>query len=62
MKYQKLFDYISNEHDVTLLESDMKEIVKICIELHTPTCNNCKKEMKLHGIAFECNCGTVKVV
>ncbi len=28
MKYQKLFDYMSKEHGVTLLETDMQEIEK----------------------------------
>lgn len=58
MNYQKLFDYMSKAHNVTLLESEMQNIVKICIDLHTPKCNNCKKEMKSHGIAFECVSGS----
>ena len=33
MNYQKLFDYMSNEHGVTLLEQDMQEICKIVSEM-----------------------------
>jgi hypothetical protein len=33
MNYQKLFDYLSDEHGVTLLESDMSEIVNIVNEM-----------------------------
>ena len=33
MKYQKLFDYMLNEHGVTLLEQDMKEICLIVNEI-----------------------------
>jgi hypothetical protein len=28
--YQELFEYMLDEHGVTLLESDMQEIVRIC--------------------------------
>lgn len=28
--YQELFDYMHAQHDVTLLESDMQEVVDIC--------------------------------
>lgn len=34
MSYQKLFDYMSKEHGVTLLESDMSEIINIVNEQH----------------------------
>lgn len=33
MRYQKLFDYLKNEHGVTLLQSDMQEIVRIVDEM-----------------------------
>lgn len=33
MNYQKLFDYLSNEHGVTLLESEMQEICNIVNEM-----------------------------
>lgn len=33
MNYQKLFDYMLNEHDVTLLEGDMIEIENIVAEM-----------------------------
>jgi mevalonate pyrophosphate decarboxylase len=33
MNYQKLFDYLSDEHGVTLLESDMSEIINIVNEM-----------------------------
>ena len=57
-------------HTNALLEQDFDEfldqVVKICT-IHNvvdmlPICSNCKKEMKLHGIAYECSCGVVKVV
>jgi len=32
MNYQKLFDYMKNEHGVTLLETDMIEIERIVKE------------------------------
>ena len=32
MDYQKLFNYMSKEHGVTLLEQDMQEIVNIVTE------------------------------
>jgi hypothetical protein len=32
MKYQKLFDYMVNEHGVTLMQSDMQEIERIVLE------------------------------
>jgi len=33
MNYQKLFDYMIDEHGVTLLESDMSEIINIVNEM-----------------------------
>ena len=33
MNYQKLSDYMQDEHGVILLESDMQEIVNICREM-----------------------------
>lgn len=35
--YQPLFDHMSREHGLTLLESEMDEIVRICKELDLPT-------------------------
>lgn len=32
-KYQKLFNYFSQEHGVDLLESDMREVVMLCEEI-----------------------------
>jgi hypothetical protein len=32
MDYQKLFNYMKNEHDITLLETDMIEIERIVLE------------------------------
>lgn len=29
MNYQKLFDYMANEHDVILTEQEMQEIINI---------------------------------
>lgn len=47
-------------------EQFLDQVVKICT-IHNvvdmlPICSNCKKEMKLHGVAYECSCGVVKVV
>jgi len=33
MNYQKLFDYMSKEHGVDLLETDIQEIVRIVEEM-----------------------------
>lgn len=33
MRYQKLFNYMSKEHGVTLLETDMQEICNIVNEI-----------------------------
>ena len=33
MDYQKLFNYMVENHGVTLLESDMREIVDIVIKM-----------------------------
>jgi hypothetical protein len=30
MEYQELFNYMKDEHGVTLLESEMQEIARIC--------------------------------
>jgi hypothetical protein len=35
MNYQKLFNYMSNEHHVTLIESDMREIERLIMESKT---------------------------
>ena len=40
MNYQKLFDYISNEHGVTLLQQDMQDIVNIVNEMQS-ICDEC---------------------
>lgn len=36
MKYQKLFDYMIEEHGLTLLEQDMKEICLIVNQIQQP--------------------------
>jgi len=33
MTHQKLFNHMSNEHGLTLLESEMDEIISICREI-----------------------------
>lgn len=33
MNYQELFNYLSREHEVDLLESDMQHIVKIVYQM-----------------------------
>lgn len=38
MDYQKLFNYMENEHGVTLLESDMQEIRNIVLGHESETC------------------------
>ena len=35
MNYQKLFDYMANEHNVILLEQDMQEICIIVNEIQS---------------------------
>lgn len=60
----------TSKHTNALLEEDfndfIEQVVKLCTIHHVvdmlPTCSNCKKEMKLHGVAYECSCGIVKVV
>ena len=39
MDYQKLFDYMKDEHGVTLLESDMQEIRNIVCGHKSEQCN-----------------------
>ena len=39
MNYQKLFEYMKDEHGVTLLESDMQEIQNIVLECESEQCN-----------------------
>jgi acyl carrier protein phosphodiesterase len=62
MNYQKLFNYMSEEHGVVLLESDMQEICNIVNEMQStkpelPSCpecyNNCPSKYKLIKLAFE---------
>lgn len=36
MNYQKLFDHMSNEHGLTLLEGEMLEIIHIVREMDKP--------------------------
>lgn len=33
MNYQKLFEYMANEHDVILIEQEMQEIINIVKEM-----------------------------
>ena len=35
MDYQKLFDYMAKEHNVTLLESEMQHIVNLCEDINS---------------------------
>lgn len=35
MDYQKLFDYMTKEHNVTLLESEMQHVVDLCEEINS---------------------------
>ena len=43
MNYQKLFNYMHAEHGVTLLESDMREIVDIVKEMNKESRKNSRK-------------------
>lgn len=45
MNYQKLFDYMLNEHGVTLLEQDMIEVCSIANELQ-------EQEVGMKTLAF----------
>jgi hypothetical protein len=59
MKNQKLFNYMANNHDVILMESEMEEIKSICDEIRDsekqtqrdicPYCNTNEKYI-------ECKC------
>jgi ABC-type sugar transport system ATPase subunit len=40
MYYQKLFNYMSNEHGVILLESEMQEIIEICDDIKLDIADN----------------------
>lgn len=51
MNYQPLFDHMSKEHGVTLLESEMQEIILIVDKMTKVQCENCIR----HGTkADEC--------
>lgn len=43
---QKLFDYLSKEHGVTVIESDMKEIEYIVCEPDLKLLNRCQAELR----------------
>lgn len=45
MYYQKLFDYMSKEHNVVLLESEMSEIISICANNCFAKLSECKPEI-----------------
>lgn len=49
MNYQKLFNYMSNEHGVILFESEMQEIIEICdgikLAYAAKSINKVKKEI-----------------
>lgn len=51
MKYQKLFNYMKDEHDITLLQSDIYEIRNIVMEEETKQC-----QIANVGKRFSCNC------
>jgi hypothetical protein len=40
MSYQKLFDYMSNEHGLTLLQTDMQDICSIINEMENESAKN----------------------
>lgn len=48
MDYQKLFKYMSEEHGVTLLETDMQEICNIVNEMQN---NALHKPPVMHGLS-----------
>jgi hypothetical protein len=47
MNYQTLFEYMSREHGVTLLESDMQEICNIVNEMQN-------QELTQHAVSGSC--------
>ena len=55
MDYQKLFEYMANEHDVTLLEYDMVEIINIVNETLQAENQRLKEELEeIKTIVFDC--------
>jgi hypothetical protein len=61
MNYQKLFEYMSREHGVTLLESDMQEIVCIVNDMQKQELtkqavsgNEVKLFCRLHSMRKNC--------
>jgi hypothetical protein len=67
MNYQKLFEYMSREHGVTLLESDMQEICNIVNEMQNQAlrqppvislvCDKCERHIDTDALGRYCtNC------
>ena len=51
MEYQELFNYMKDEHGVTLLESEMQEIARICEKQSKTTDEELKKlESEILGL------------
>ena len=48
MNFQELFDHMSEQHGLTLTESEMIDILLICRDiLNTTTCSNCDEVVKM---------------
>ena len=60
----------TSNHSNAILESDFNELIEKIVLVKTktelseiaPECSNCHNKMTLHGVAYECRCGVVKVV
>lgn len=60
----------TSNHTNAILESDFNDLIEkiVLVKAKTelseiaPECSNCHNKMALHGVAYECRCGIVKVV
>lgn len=60
MDYQELFDHMAEQHDLTLLQTEMQEIISICKRIDKPKIGciyfleNYTAPKVFNGLYFEC--------